>query len=411
MTKTRFALLALLCVVLVAVGLSCVYRVAWSDIQRTDYTVYTAAGQALLDHSDLYAAQNSRGWRYVYPPPFALLMIPFAKMSLALGATIWYLLEVMSIAAVSMMSVKMLQPLVQDRHKDLLYSLPLFSFCVILVSGAMRCQASIFMFTLMVATFYFHFAKNPIASGMSLAAAILMKVFPVVLVAYFAWRRQWRVLLSAVAGLLVMGMLLPGLVLGWQQNVQNIERWVDVVGRPALMSNSVRAANTPLFEQLMDTRKPRNQSLESVFLTAGVEPTQSRRLVYGLAALMLLVMLWVARKSRSYLDELSLAGAFLAWCLLIPPISEAHYFGALIMPLTVLLGRVLYEDNDEGRRSRRLGVFGYGGVMVLAMLLLSWESTERLRPLALATFFLWGASIYSILRARSLVTNRPGRDI
>ena len=44
-------------VMVISVGISTVYRAAWDDIQRTDYTVYTAAGQAVLDHTDIYAAR------------------------------------------------------------------------------------------------------------------------------------------------------------------------------------------------------------------------------------------------------------------------------------------------------------------------------------------------------------------
>ncbi|SCK15347.1 glycosyltransferase family 87 protein [Vogesella sp. LIG4] len=398
MTRRRIFLLGFLALLLLGVGLSCVYRVAWSDIQRTDYTVYTAAGQALLNHGDLYSAQNVRGWKYVYPPPFALLMVPFARMSLASGALLWYLLEIAAIAAVSIMSVRLLPATVPDRHKDLLYGLPLASLCVILVSGAMRCQASVFMFALMVATFYLHFRGRPIAAGASLAGAILMKVFPAVLVAYFIWRRQWRVLLATAASLLVMGLLLPGLALGWRQNLHDDARWVEVVAAPALMSNHERASSTPLFEQLMDTTKPRNQSLEAMFLSAGLGAESSKRLVTLSGGLMLLAMLLASRRVQNRHDELALAGAFLSWSLLVPPISEAHYFGALILPLTVLLGRILYEATACSRQQRQLAILLCGGTMLAAMRLLSWERTETLRPLGLATLLVWGACLYSIMR-------------
>lgn len=396
--KTRRVLLSFVTLLIIGIGFSCIYRIAWSDIQRTDYTVYTAAGQAILDHSDLYSAQNIRGWKYVYPPAFALLMVPFAQLPLAVGALLWYLLEVASIAAVSLMSMALLKPWLQERHKTLLYSLPLISLCVLLVAGAQRGQASIFMFALMVATFYFHFQKRPVAAGMSLAAASLIKVFPIVLILYFCWRRQWKTLMATGAALVLMSLIVPSLFLGWSQNIHNIDRWVDVVGRPAMMSNTERSVATPLYEQLLDARKPRNQSLEALFLSANVSPATSKHLVAGCALVMLLTMLRAAQFARSRFDELALAGAFLAWSLLIPPISETHYFGALILPLTVLLGRSLYEgERSEADRSALIA--RGAGTMIVVMGLIRSDYTESFRPLCVATVAIWGLLIYSIFQS------------
>src|SRR5579871_440554 len=51
-------------------------RKVWgSKVHRTDFTVYTAAGQAVRDHTDIYQAHNIRGWNYLYPPPFEVLMV------------------------------------------------------------------------------------------------------------------------------------------------------------------------------------------------------------------------------------------------------------------------------------------------------------------------------------------------
>jgi hypothetical protein len=82
--------------VLLVIGLGwvSVYRAACSPDHRSDFTVYTAAGEAALTGADLYKAQNPRGLSYVYPPPFAILMVPFSVLPVSLGTLAWYALGI-----------------------------------------------------------------------------------------------------------------------------------------------------------------------------------------------------------------------------------------------------------------------------------------------------------------------------
>jgi hypothetical protein len=58
---------------------------------RTDVTVYTEAARALFDGRDPYAVTNPRGWRYLYPPLLALLMVPLALLGPQDQAFVWFL--------------------------------------------------------------------------------------------------------------------------------------------------------------------------------------------------------------------------------------------------------------------------------------------------------------------------------
>ncbi|HET8731096.1 MAG TPA: glycosyltransferase family 87 protein [Moraxellaceae bacterium] len=397
--RVRIFLWIILGLVVFAVGFSAVYRAAWDDIQRTDYTVYTAAGQAVLDHTDIYRAHNARGWSYVYPPPFALLLAPLARLPGTLGALLWYLLEIGSLVATSWMAVFMLKRDIPDHHKDLLYALPILSLATLLVSGAMRCQASGFMIALMVAAFHWHFRGKPVFAGLSLAAATVLKVFPITLLLYFIARRQWRTVMVTLGGIVLL-MLLPALFWGWHTNLDMIARWTDVVGRTALISNPGRALASPLFGQLLDAYKPRNQSLEALLLSASLSPALVKYGVVLCATLMMAAMLLASKAVVDTTTELALASAFMVWTLLVPPVSETHYFGALIMPITTLLGLILYGSLDRHRQ--RWGIITLGAVMIGVMFLIGWETTAVLRPLCLASLLLWGVLTGFVVRYRPL---------
>lgn len=65
------------------------------DLHMTDFTVYTVAGAAFFDGRAPYDVANLRGWKYLYPPLFALLVAPLAWLSPPWQATVWFVISVL----------------------------------------------------------------------------------------------------------------------------------------------------------------------------------------------------------------------------------------------------------------------------------------------------------------------------
>jgi len=63
------------------------------DEHKTDLTVYSEAGAALLDGRPPYEVANPRGWTYLYPPLFALLLAPLAQLQPQDQVFVWYLIS------------------------------------------------------------------------------------------------------------------------------------------------------------------------------------------------------------------------------------------------------------------------------------------------------------------------------
>ena len=84
------------------IGLACY---GWFDVRRrarvdrgarfhrTDFTVYQVAASALKAGDDPYQARNPRGYRYVYPPFFATLLIPVADWDPPNAALLFFALS------------------------------------------------------------------------------------------------------------------------------------------------------------------------------------------------------------------------------------------------------------------------------------------------------------------------------
>jgi hypothetical protein len=64
-----------------------------ADFHRTDFTVYTEAGAAFIDGREPYEVTNPRGWYYLYPPLFALLVSPLAALDFKSQVVVWYVIS------------------------------------------------------------------------------------------------------------------------------------------------------------------------------------------------------------------------------------------------------------------------------------------------------------------------------
>jgi hypothetical protein len=62
---------------------------------RTDLTVYTEAGAAFFDGREPYEVANPRGWTYLYPPLFALLLAPLHPLPMQDQVTVWFFLSLL----------------------------------------------------------------------------------------------------------------------------------------------------------------------------------------------------------------------------------------------------------------------------------------------------------------------------
>jgi len=319
-------------IMVLALGAVTLVRGVWQVPPQTDFTVYTLAAQAVLDDGDIYQIHNIRGWCYVYPPLFAITMIPMAKLPLWAGVLIWYLLSVAAIYYSIRISVKM-----TGAGNPALYLLPSLAMIGFLLDGLVRGQASMPMLWLVMAAVCCE-GKGQIQRGAAcLAGAVLLKVFPVLLLGYFVWMRKWRFVLATLAWVAAGFFILPAAVFGWRGNLALLNEWIGIVAKPAL---NIARSTSPLFGQLLDPAKNRNQSFEAVF-TRIVPHSNAFLLSIFTGLAMAAVMLLVARRCR---DKAILLSAVLCWMLLISPVSENHYFSLLLLPLTVLFA--LHRRNE-----------------------------------------------------------------
>jgi hypothetical protein len=393
---------ALAVVSLSVVGWVAVDRMSAGSKHNCDFTVYTAAGQAVLDGANIYRACNDRGLYYVYPPPFAVCAVVLALLPAFWVPLLWYGLAV----ALMTWAVRMCVSLAGDSTARRSNSFWIYAAVALFISpwfiqAAADGQATTLMAWLIVAAWYWQRRGRPVAGGACLAGAILLKVFPVVLLGYFVMRKQWHFLVACLIALVIGAFVVPLAALGEAKTIQYWREWVNIVAEPAV-GNGESRQHSPVNKQLLSPHKACNQTLASVYWRLAGDRLAwrltgdrgARAMAAGIGAAMAVVMILVAWQSRPG-SETTIFAAALVWMLLLPPTSEFHYNLVTLLPLTVLIVQAGDERGAPLRTLSRVSLIVFAAVSLFT---LGFTALQLLGLLCFANIGLWGVLLLSALR-------------
>ena len=320
---------------------------------KQDFSVYYAAGRSLLSgRIDLYAADfaNAGVMDYRYPPVFILLFAPFAMVPFAVSVFVWAgLMLTAMVASFKQVAAAASALLTQHKLKLILFLAALFSVKYLLV--ALKPQnVHLFLVVALFASFILLLKDKLLPAALLMALVIAIKAFPVVLLPYFAIKREWR-FLAMTAGFVLMFMLLPAYYFGisgnidlhreWFSKVVNESDFYELNGPPNLSigGQTTRYLTTVRYEDRVLDRSYANVNF------AETSPETAKlvgRLLAGMIALITFAVLFFSdRKKR--LDQNSESMVFhefaLALCMmvLVGPRTNIIYFTAMFFPYVALL--------------------------------------------------------------------------
>ncbi len=177
---------------------------------RIDYRVYYEAAQQLNHGQPIY--QGTEGMIYLYPPLLAQILMPLAAhLTVDQVWVLWFSFNVLLLTG----TVVVLSRQLPRRRMWLL--VPLFA---LMLEGLYIGQVTILLLALFAGAWLAVKRERRLTAGALLALATWIKVFPVVVILYFLWKRDWKV----VAGALVGGFALGAL----QVAVSGIEQMVSM---------------------------------------------------------------------------------------------------------------------------------------------------------------------------------------
>ncbi len=170
------------------------------------FRVYYEAGENLLHNQPIY--NGIEGWIYLYPPLLGQMLMPAAAWgNLELAKTLWLGVNIGLLVA----TLHMLTRYLPRQYSKILWLSPIFFVPVwqALYIG----QVTVIMLVLLAGVWVAVREGKPSFAGGLLALAAWIKVFPALLVVYFLWKRDWKVLRGVViwgTALAVLQILISG---------------------------------------------------------------------------------------------------------------------------------------------------------------------------------------------------------
>jgi alpha-1,2-mannosyltransferase len=278
--------------------------VAWGF----DFQAYHAAAERLADGVGLYTSRSLSGsfepttaGLYLYPPPFAVGVLPLASVPLDAATVVWYVLHVLALgAACALLPVR---PVIRLAS----FAVAAAAFAVVrdLVLG----NVSVLLLLPLAATW--RWLDRPIGS-IAMACVIAVKPTTAVFLAWWALRRHWRALgwcLGAGIALLVATIPLVG-----------IEAYGDYLTMLRNVSGVTGARG--------------NLDLGSTALRLGADGAAPGLAYLAGAAVGVLAILLGLRRDREVGFMVTLGAS-----LLLSPLLWDHYLAMLVLPAAFLAQR------------------------------------------------------------------------
>jgi hypothetical protein len=141
---------------------------------------------------------------YLYPPAFAVTLIPLTWVSTDLAVRIWlFLIQ----AAVLGSLLIIYRAIGRPSRAELLVLVAVLTTFFPLANTVLAGTMNSLLLLLLTAASACWQRRRDVASGVLIGAAAIFKLFPAALLPYLAWRRHWRLLAAAtVTGLAGLGL-------------------------------------------------------------------------------------------------------------------------------------------------------------------------------------------------------------
>lgn len=229
----RWIIVAVLACVIGVVHLWVAYQDDKAIFAHGDFTVFYQATKFVNADEAIYgneafgkAVQKLRGAeggaRYLYPPFALLIFEPLMLFSYDTAAWLWFAFQLILLVT----TILLLPKAVGVRRwstKELAIALLVLAIFAPIIASLRSGQVNILIMAMLVAQAWALRKHKSILVGLIVAAMILIKLFPVVLLGYYLLKRQWSVVLACLVSLGVLLTLSIG-VFGLDTHRDYIER-------------------------------------------------------------------------------------------------------------------------------------------------------------------------------------------
>src|SRR5579871_601475 len=345
-----------------------------------DYPLWFWAGQQVLQGRDLYPRDASDYFSFIYPPlPAVLLAIPswfgrtFLYACLALANCVaWWMTGQFSNAMTGS----------GKRPGPLLYALPGILTITSVFDMFDLGQPNLVLLAMMLYGFWSLQHARPWLAGSMFALAAAIKVFPVAVLPYLVWRRQWAAVASTAVFLVVFLFVVPAPVRGFQHNIAELKTWY----RGMIASSSEKGfgqrveqnwswVNQSIVAMTHRLTRPINYNQDDPSRPArtmnvvDISFRAANLLVLAISLLIGLCYIAVMPSASRRTEKSDAEEIGLLFCLMTvaSPLARQYYFMWLFLPFTVLMHRAAFDLRPNVRLGTWLALAAVGILMLLSL--------------------------------------------
>lgn len=374
-----------------------IYEVLTSNLE--DFYLYYISASGFRQGLDLYGMTDISEWEtlakplgvpnhvapYRYPPLLAVMIMPLLSLAPRTAGFVWTVINGMA----TMGAIALLAAVLPGGLKRLPWMWVIAAVFIPALSTLYAGQVNALVFLSIALALWAFKRGQPLGGGLALSLGVMLKLMPLTLVAYFLWRRQWRVVGGAVIGVVVLSLACVPFV-GWD-----------------ILWSYGRHMTSHADPQVLQVN-PLNQSLLGFFgrlLTSyswgtawGNNPALAWTLGRGLCLVIFIatfLLCWPGRPLQDFLfEEVSLV---IIATLLFPSIAWYHLQILLLIPIFTLLW-----NRPKNPYRRKLAWIAIGCLVMINLQGILWPVLlKEVLLLSLATYamlILWGTLAWELFR-------------
>ena len=294
-----------------------------------DFTSYLLSADALFKGNNPY--ETGIPFHYIYPLFPAFLLIPFSLIPSWIAGTVWFLLNVTFFTHIYLLIAKCCI----DKQLSFSYKLglPLLLILILLLNIMQNnlLNGQINIIVLQLCLIFFHYWKKgeTIISALFLAAAISIKLVPLIFLILVIQRRNYYLLIYTVVFALLFTIVIPSLFLG--------EELVGLYGNYfntlLLKGASLEIPGNSMFFTLSGFLSYIIPSLKNVIWL---------KLISALLVIIALLAFSLKMEDKFYSkNSIVVISLYFLGILLVSPMSETHHLIFILPALTIVTFNIL----------------------------------------------------------------------
>ena len=328
----------------------------WGSGKTKDYPLWFWAGQQVLHGKNLYPDDPHSYFDFIYPPlPAVLLAIPawFGKIPLyvclsVLNAVAWWMTAQLSHAMAGSDRVPSPWLVFFSGFVTIGFVFDMFDLG----------QPNLVLLALMLYGFWLLQHERRWMAGSMFAFATAIKIFPVAVLPYLVWRRQWAALASMLVFLGVFLFVVPAPVRGFQHNLVELKTWYEGMVasssekgfgqrdeqnwswvNQSIIAVTHRLTRPVNYNQDYPAKPVRTMNLVDISFKAANWVVLAISLAIGLG----FVAVMPARSKTTPLSNAEELGILFCLMTVASPLARQYYFMWLFFPITILMHRAAYD--------------------------------------------------------------------